>query len=536
MSLPTRWGVGVAVAPHPFSAISSPIHLLTLAFLLVAVALFFHRLGSRDLWSSHEARAAMDAADLLQADSPGLPRLYDGRLELQKPPLYYWLVAGLGRLRGGVDALAVRLPAAVSALAIVAGVALLAARLGRPLAGLFAGLVLATSIHFPWLARIGRIDMPLALAVSLACAGFAGSLWRVGRPRYPSLFLAYSACALGVLLKGPIGLVLPGAVVASFLLLEGRWPAVWEPRSWRSLIYETGAWWGLPLVVLAAAPVYLWADQVSEGAFLREFLWHHNVERGLGGSRLRGHPWWLYGPYLLLYLLPYSPLLAVPLWRRAWREDRLARLGLAWLVGVLVVLSAARFKRADYLLPAYPGAALLLGATLERVAPGRRRLVLGGACGIAAVMIAGWLWRVEISLPAEEPYRDYRPFAAAVREHAPSPAPVAFFRAEAHALSFRVGRPLVRFVQWDELRQWLRRPGAQYVVVPPDVASEAPQQLPGARLVEVCRTTTLAGGRHERPLVLLRVEDEERATRHYAPATDLVAGRPPTAERRPPRE
>src|SRR5262249_19098974 len=153
-----------------------------------------------------------------------------------------------------------------------------------------------------------------------------------------------------------------------------------------------------------------------------EFLWLHNLQRGLGGSRLRGHPWWLYGPYLLLYLLPYSPLLALPLWRRAWRDDRLARLGLAGLLRGLVGLSAARFKAAGYLLPASPGAALLLGATLEQVARSRGRLVLGGACGVAAVMLAGWLWRVEVSLPAEAPYRDYRPFAAEVRRHAPAPA------------------------------------------------------------------------------------------------------------------
>src|SRR5438094_8663458 len=54
--------------------------------------LIFYRLADRDLWSSHEARAAQDAQTILD-DSLGLPRLFDGRLELQKPPLYYWLVA-----------------------------------------------------------------------------------------------------------------------------------------------------------------------------------------------------------------------------------------------------------------------------------------------------------------------------------------------------------------------------------------------------------------------------------------------------------
>jgi hypothetical protein len=177
---------------------------------------------------------------------------------------------------------------------------------------------------------------------------------------------------------------------------------------------------------------------------------------------------------------------------------------------------------------------------------------------VAAVMIAGWLWRLEVSLPAEASYRDYRPFAAEVRRHAPAPAEVAFFRAEAHALSFRVGRPLARFVQWNELRDRLSEPGAHYLVLPPDCAAEAPRHLPGARIVELCRTTTLAGGRHERPLVLLRAEHTcgagvspakrsrrdactttpapQHEGRAHAPATDPAARREGAAQRRPARQ
>src|SRR5262249_40865821 len=144
--------------------------LLLVALVSLAASLFFYRLGDRDLWSSHEARAAMDAQSLLGPGGGWLPRLHDGRPDFQKPPLYYWLVAGLARLRGGgVDELAVRLPAALSAAGVLLVVGLgLGVGLGRPTAGLLAALVLATGIHFPWLARIGRIDMPLALAVTPA--------------------------------------------------------------------------------------------------------------------------------------------------------------------------------------------------------------------------------------------------------------------------------------------------------------------------------------------------------------------------------
>src|SRR5438477_11939655 len=85
--------------------------------------LFFDRLGERDLWASHEARAAQDAQTVLDTGDWVVPRLFDGQPELQKPPLYYWLVAGCAWLRGGpVDALAERLPAPPAGAAAVLAV------------------------------------------------------------------------------------------------------------------------------------------------------------------------------------------------------------------------------------------------------------------------------------------------------------------------------------------------------------------------------------------------------------------------------
>src|SRR5262245_10078373 len=109
----------------------SSFRLLLAALALACVFLFGYRLADRDLWSSHEARAAMDAQAL--CDGELVPRLYDGRPEVQKPPLYYYLVAALAQARGGVvDAWAVRLPSALSALGCVLLLAVVLARQGRP--------------------------------------------------------------------------------------------------------------------------------------------------------------------------------------------------------------------------------------------------------------------------------------------------------------------------------------------------------------------------------------------------------------------
>src|SRR5205823_14441012 len=73
-----------------------------------------------------------------------------------------WLVAAVGWLRGGVDAWAIRLPAALAGTFTVLLVWHHLRRRGRPIAGFVAGAMLAGAVHFTGTARIGRIDVPLA--------------------------------------------------------------------------------------------------------------------------------------------------------------------------------------------------------------------------------------------------------------------------------------------------------------------------------------------------------------------------------------
>jgi 4-amino-4-deoxy-L-arabinose transferase-like glycosyltransferase len=323
------------------------------------------------------------------------------------------------------------------------------------------------------------------------------------RSRLACLFVAYLALAAGALLKGPVGVVLPAAVVFVLRLVEGEMPRPWRLRRWARLAHELGLWWGVPLVLVVALPWFVWANAATGGELFEVFFWYHNVARGLGGGGLRGHPWYQYVGFFAVYFLPWSPLLLVAGWltwrRRLWRGDPELRLGLVWFATVLVVLSCARFKRADYLLPAYPGAALFLGCVFVHVSRNATK-----ACLVVLVVAAlVWLWRVEWQLPREEPFRDYTAFAAVVRDHAPAPEPVLFFRTEAHALAFHTGRPLATLVGWEELAERLAQPGAHHVVLPPGAAAECARRLPGVAL-ERLATNHGPDGRHERPLVLLR--------------------------------
>src|SRR5262249_12353371 len=137
-------------------------------------------------------------------------------------------------------------------------------------------------------ARLGGIQ------ARCASEGETVSRWRFGLVwRTSCLLTAYLAVASAVLLKGPIGAVLPGAVGLAYLLAEGELPVPWRLRAWWALGRRWGLWWGVPLVLGLTVPWFWWADAATGGELFRVFFWKHNFERGFGGSgTLAAHPWW----------------------------------------------------------------------------------------------------------------------------------------------------------------------------------------------------------------------------------------------------
>jgi hypothetical protein len=283
-------------------------------------------------------------------------------------------------------------------------------------------------------------------------------------------------------------------------------------------------WWGLPLVFAIALPWFIQANVRTNGEFFRVFFWHHNFERAMGGAEdLAEHPWWYYGPRLLVDALPASlvilPAIALLLRRGVWRQDREARLGLLWLAVVVGVLSCAKFKRADYLLPAYPGLAIFLGCVAERLyfAAGSigRRALATGLVAIAAGSLAAWGYVIHFEHARLEPNREQVTFAHQIRDVAPAPSVVLFFRVECHPLAFHVGRPINTLLEWENLDVWAGGARPTYVLMSPEDAADWPNHLTAGRLEEVLRNPPC----HDKPLVLLRtrpIEKPHAASRQQA--------------------
>lgn len=472
----------------------------------IALLLYFltlHRLGARELWSSHEARAAQDAQTILEGADWRLPRLFDGRLELQKPPLYYWLTAIFGKLHGSVDEVVVRLPAVLGF--ILSGLALftLLQQLGHQRAAWLSMLILWTMVHFTWMSRVGRIDMPLTAACSWCIVGFVLATQRTGWTRLLWLLLGYIALAAGLMLKGPIAIVLTGLVVVPFV----AWHFFQKQPTKTVLLSLT---WGIPLVGLLVLPWAWWVNTETNGRFVQEFIIKHNLQRGLGGDeQLDGHdhPWWFYLARFWVDAAPWGwllPVVIVQLCRRRLSSPWLI-LGLGWFAVTFVLLSMMQYKRADYLLPAYPGLALALGiafdAWLKQWDSERQQVALRwGFVGITCLAL-GWFSYAEWILPRMELERQLRPFAQTVREYLPRPGQVILFRIDSHHLTWELGRTTERIWEWENLGWWATRPAPIFVIMPKRYAEECKAQLPEGELLPLAATYRDRQD-HDVPLVL----------------------------------
>lgn len=454
---------------------------------------FLQGISTRGLWASHEARAAQNAQSILLDGDWLAPRLFDGQVELQKPAGIYWLIAIVGALRGEVDAVAVRLPVAMAGTITVLMVWHHLHQRGRPIAGLITAIALASAIHYTGTARIGRIDVPLGCAV---CA----TLFLARERELRLAPCAGLAAALALLLKGPIGLALPG-------LMMLVWQCV-DPKPWRQTLRFVIV--ATVIAMVLGLPWYVAINRRTDGEFVRVFVLYHHFNRAFGGAEaLAAHPWWYYLPRFAVDFLPWSPLLLLAILRRSWRGDRDVLFGLVWLGVMLALLSASRFKRADYLIPAYPGAAIVVGCWLEqwylRRSQGHRKLLaLSLALFALCVPVATWVYDRTVT-QAEQASRDQAAFADVVRQHAPSPAMLYLFQVEAHQFTFHAGRPVHTLVEWHDLASPLEGLGPHFVVTRADLELDLSRRFDG---VVLARSADLvpASIKPHRPLVLIRVE------------------------------
>jgi 4-amino-4-deoxy-L-arabinose transferase-like glycosyltransferase len=358
--------------------------LVALALLLMATGL-----GLRDPWPADEPRFALVAQDMLRSGDWLFPRV-GGDLYADKPPLFFWLMAGAMALTGSMRA-GFLLPSLLAGIGSVLLVYDLLRRV-RGRAAAFAGaFVLLITFQFVWQARQAQIDGVLCFLTTLGLYGLLRHL--LAGPSPGAYLLGWAAAGLGVITKG-VGF-LPLLILVPFAILVRRgWPHSGRPGGMLGLagvavfLIAIGFWF-VPMMVASSA-----GGELLD--YRNEILFHQTVTRYADAWHHNEPPW-----YYLTNVIPvlWLPLIALvpwlwPRWRAALRSrDTFVAVLLTWVVIVVAFFTASSGKRGVYVIPAIPALAMAAAPWLPDLlrARGTRRLAftlaatLTGLAGLAAL-------------------------------------------------------------------------------------------------------------------------------------------------------
>jgi 4-amino-4-deoxy-L-arabinose transferase-like glycosyltransferase len=313
-----------------------------------------------------EARFAQTTKQMLEAGDYIDIRFQD-EVRYKKPVGIYWLQAAvvktaesLGVPEARTTIWLYRVPSLIGAI----GAALLTywtalAFMSRRFAFL-AGLMIATSLLLNIEARLAKTDAMLLLCCVAAMGVMARAYLRQGDQRdirWSHAAILWTAIAAGILIKGPLILMVVGVAALSVSIADrsGRWILKLRPL--------VGVLW----VILLVMPWFVAILDKAGEAFLQDSVGQDLLSKIFKGQETHGAP---PGYYLVLFWLtfwPAAPLAAVAapaVWRH--RREATTRFLLAWLVPTWIVFELVVTKLPHYVLPLYPAIAILIAREIER--------------------------------------------------------------------------------------------------------------------------------------------------------------------------
>jgi 4-amino-4-deoxy-L-arabinose transferase-like glycosyltransferase len=296
-----------------------------------------------------------------------------------QPPLYFWLGAAFASVMGPT-ALALRLPSALATIALAGFTGYAVARQAGTRVGVYAAVILSTSLMQAVIGRLAIMDALLDLAVALTIFWWFRSL-ETGRGRYAAY--GWIAAAAGFLAKGLVAPVVALAVIVPFYL----WNCRCEPMKPLSL----RGWIGGAAIFLAIVAPWPLALVAHYHLFpLEKLIGEYTIGRYTGVIENQSGPVWYYVPVIILGFFPWIAFLPMAIVYGARRlratasevqSARLVRLAFVWIVMPLLFFSFARTKLPNYVALEFPALALLTALYFEAVARkgGTRSAVISAA-------------------------------------------------------------------------------------------------------------------------------------------------------------
>jgi 4-amino-4-deoxy-L-arabinose transferase-like glycosyltransferase len=374
-----------------------------LSLLLLAGVLYLGTAASPALLDDDvDAAHALVAREMLQRHD-FVVMYMNGIRYLIRPPLHFWMVSASYALLGE-SAFSTRLPVALAMIAMVLLVYEFGRRFFGERAGLYGAWVAATSAGMFIFTRVMLPEPLYALEFTAAFYLFLRS-WTGTLEGRIGYWGAAVCCALGLLTRGPIGVIFPVGAIVVFISLTRSW-ARWRELRWFS---------SLAIFLVLAAPWHILAAVRAPG-FLWQYFINENVYRSFGERVPHDYGvvplglWWVAH---LAWFFPWSVFVFFAWLRcppaRSWgremsRSAQAHFLLFVWAGFILIFFSIEHGSRMEYYsFGAWPAMALLLGSGLSHaeetnspsLLPIQRGLAALGAIAASLLLLFVWKsWRL----------------------------------------------------------------------------------------------------------------------------------------------
>lgn len=327
---------------------------------VIAVMLTVPFLGLTDFYSKGEPREAVVAYTMVEHGNWILPINNGGDIPY-KPPFFHWCIALFSLLQGHVSEFTSRLPSALALVAMSVGGFVFFAKRKNANMALLATLLSLTAFEVHRAGINCRVDM-VNTAFMVGALFLMFRWWERGKHTMP--WLAILCMSGATLTKGPVGMLLPCAVMGVFMLTqrESLWSTVWRL--------------GLTALLSLVLPLcWYYAAYLQGGDEFLRLVKEENIDRLLGKMAYESHenPFWYNFLTLITGWLPYTLLFVFSLFVLPWK--RFSKSGFmqsvrraepmqvfVWLAFGLILFfyCIPKSKRSVYLLPCYPFMAWLM--------------------------------------------------------------------------------------------------------------------------------------------------------------------------------
>nr|MCU0361513.1 glycosyltransferase family 39 protein [Bacteroidia bacterium] len=292
---------------------------------------------------------------------------------LDKPPLIFWLGALFFKLFG-VNVWVYRLPSFLFTLLGVYSTYALAKLFYDKKTGINAALIIYTSQAFFLMNHDVRTDTILT-----ACIIF--SSWQLAAFLQNGKFLyvlgGFTGIALGMLEKGPLGLVVPVMAIGTHLLVRRDWKSIFKWQ-WLAGILITAIWL-IPMCIGLYEQFDLHPEKVVNGrqgvSGLRFFFWEQSFGRITGENVWKDdstvlfftHTFiWSFIPWFLPAIIAFFNRIG-ELIRSGFHSQTTEFMSLGGFILPFMALSLSQYKLPHYVFVLYPFAAIFTAAWLSQL-------------------------------------------------------------------------------------------------------------------------------------------------------------------------